>query len=269
PPRLCDVRPDLDWPPALERLVARALAKDPDARPLSMEDFQEELAAAQWDQDKVTRAVQSIEDLPSIISQRTKEVETIHPDALGEVVSSQLAARRRAPEEAAAAIDEIRALFPAATQETTKTIPRSRATVPLYVRIIGMMQGFVPWVLTLGLAGGLFWVVSNDAKVAQMYEQALAPLVNAVTGAKSEDAQTLFAEGKLAKARTMLEKKDADGSLSPAEFELLNKIYMRLAEQEATAKHYQNAVTLLQKVSSKSSQYDKARSLIKKFRRLR
>src|SRR5262249_23409947 len=191
----------------------------------------------------------------------------IHPDALGEVV--QLAARRRTAEESAAALEEIRAPFPAAPQESTKTIPRSRVAVPVHVRIIGMMQGYLPWILTLGLAGGLFWVVSNDAKVAQIYEQTVAPLVNAVTGEKSEDAQTLFAEGKLAKARIMLEKKDADHSLSPAEFELLNKIYMRLAEQESAAKHSQNAVTLLQKVSSKSSQYDKARSLIKKYRRLR
>src|SRR5262249_48540744 len=257
--RLADVRPDLDWPPALEQLVHRALAKDPDARPASMEDFQRELESAQWDQDKVTRAVQSIEELPAMINQRHRELDTVHPDTLGEVVSSQLAARRRAPEEAAARMEEVRALFPAAVQESTKTMPRARVTVPVHVRLIGLLQGFMPWLLTAALAGGLFWVISNDAKVAA--------ILSGLTGGK-EDAQALFAEGKLAKARSVLEKKDADGSLSPAEFELLNKIYVRLAEQEAGARHYQNAITLLQKVPSKSSQYEKAKSLIKKYRRL-
>jgi tetratricopeptide (TPR) repeat protein len=269
PPRLSDVRPDLDWPPALEKLVAKALAKDPDFRPSSMEDFQEELAAAQWDQDKVTRAVQSIEELPAIINQRAREVDAIDPDTLSDVVSSQLAARRRAPEEAAAAMEEIRSLFPAASQEPTQRMPRSRVAVPLHVRLIGLLQGLLPWMLTAALAGGLLWVLSNDSKVAGLFEEKLAPIINAVTGGKPQDAQTLFAEGKLAKARFLLEKKDADRSLSPAEFELLNKIYMRLSEQEAAARHYQNAIALLQKISSQSSQYEKAKSLIRKYRRLR
>src|SRR4029450_14118401 len=122
---------------------------------------------------------------------------------------------------------------------------------------------------TAALSGSLFWVVSHDAKVADLYEEKLALIINVLTGGKPQDAQTFFAEGKLAKARSLLEKKDAAGSLSPTEFGLLNKTYMRLAEQEASARHYQNAVALLQKISSKSSQYEKARSLIRKYQHLR
>ncbi len=268
PPKLADVRPDLDWPPALEKLVARALAKDPDLRPYSMEDFQEDLEAAQWDQDKVTRAVQSIEELPAMINQRSaREIESIHPDALGEVVSSQLAAKRKSPEDAGESPKEVRSLFPSAAQEATRALPRSRSKVPLHVRVIGIAQGLFPWLLTAALAGGLFWVVSNDAKVGQMYEEQVAPLVNSVTGGQPNDPQSLFDQGKLAKARAALEQKNAEQPLTGANFELLNKIYMRMAEQESAARHYRNAVALLQKIPSGSSQYDKARSLIKKYRR--
>ncbi len=44
PPKLAQVRPDLSYPPELESLVARSLAKDPQKRPPSMDMFWHELS---------------------------------------------------------------------------------------------------------------------------------------------------------------------------------------------------------------------------------
>ncbi|HEY9871715.1 MAG TPA: serine/threonine-protein kinase [Candidatus Obscuribacterales bacterium] len=259
-PSLSEVRPDMEFPPRLEKLVARMLAKEPEARPQTMEAVADELEAAIKDKSQPLpqRVATTASELPAAVPRKdTKEPEPVSPAALKDVVSGQLAARGEPPK-----------LFPATGQAATQKMARSRAAVPFYLRLVGLVQSFFPWLLTLALLAGLAWLVSNDAKVSAVLEQQFGVLLGRSGADTGQDARVLVEQGKLAMARAALEKKAAKQPLSKNETELLNSIYIRLAEQEAGARHYQNAVALLQKVSSKSSQAGKAKALLKKYRRL-
>lgn len=261
-PTLSAVRPDMEFPPRLEKLVARMLAKEPEARPQTMEDVADELEAAIQDKSRPQplspRVSTTTAELPAGAQRKgTKGLDPVSPAALNEVVSGQLAAKA-----------EPAKLFPATGQAATQKMPRSRAAVPFYLRLVGLVQIFFPWLLTLALMAGLAWLVSNNAKVSAVFEQRFGALLGRLGADTGEDARALVEQGKLAMARAALEKKAAKQPLSKNESELLNSIYIRLAEQEAGAQHYQNAATLLAKVSSKSSQAGKARALLKKYRRL-
>lgn len=265
PPKISAARPDLDFPPALEKFVDRTLAKNPDDRPQTMEAFCDEFNTALFERQRTTRGMPVV----------NADVPPSAPAARAQAADIALRLPAEKAQRLSLDLDEgikAQAQSGVKAQATTQKSARVRATVPLTVRIWALIQGLTPYALTLFLFAVLLYVVSGDSRVARLMDDRLRPLIDGLVSGTGKpvggDPEQLYAQGKLALARSALEKQKDEGALSSKNEELLNRIYMRLAEQEAKAKHYKNAVTLLEKIPPGSSQYAKGKGLLRKYRKL-
>jgi len=271
PPKLTAIRPDLDFRPALEKMVDRALSKEPKDRQQSMDDFWDELAAACGDKRRSSRVSVGAEEVPPVSRSAT---EMIDEEALEEVITSRISSRVKEPppppvepppQPASRAAQQV-----SMGQSSSQRLHRSRTPrIAFTDRLIGLGQSMFPYALTLGLFCCLVWVVSGNSHLIEVPK---LPLPNwpfaAQPQAESPDPAALLAQGRLGDARNLLEQRQREGSFTNSDRELLNRVYIRIGEQEAQRKNYRTAIDVLQRVTAKTSQSARAKSLIKRYRRL-
>jgi hypothetical protein len=138
----------------------------------------------------------------------------------------------------------------------------------------------VPPLLTLIMTGALFWVIANQTVIHTLLDKTTGKDASASTGTGTNTASsgnplgaegkpslaTLLSQDKLEDAKVILDAKKKDGSIDDEGKETLDKICVKLARKEAKAKHYKQALALLDQVSDKTD--EEVKLLVKKYRRL-
>jgi serine/threonine protein kinase len=283
PPRLKAVRPDLDFPPHLEEVLDKALAKDPDERWQSAIEFYEALkggkaatvprtthtqvevgARAQTatitEQDASSVVTKALEKRGSRFSAEIENMQGGGGGGGGDGVDPD-SVRQRVKE----GLEELQSRR---SQQMENNRQFRRISVTPTMRLLGFMQQILPAVLTIALFGVLWWVVKNEARIDKMFGKQFTIVVQNDTKKKgSPDVDDLVAAGKLDQARQMLEKRKKAGKFEEGDQETLNGIYSRLAKKEAKAKHYKAAVALLEQISGDDKDDEQVRLLLKKYKR--
>ena len=266
PPSLKSVRPDLEFSPALEDMVQRALAKDPRDRPLSMKDFWDELEATGNDTKKTISSLSN--SPPDILPTPTMESPLTSQNALVIEGNNQKLATP------VLAIDEIRHEHSAAQAQIEPPLggkrPKSRAKVPLWLSIFGFIQVIIPYITLAVLAGALLSILLKDKQATSVLDTDVSPFLRTLTGKKvvEPNPQALVKQGKLFLAKSVLEKRASARKLDDAERDLLDQIYIRLAAQDAKSKRLKSAIHLLEKVSNKGKEASRAKTLKKKYQKM-
>jgi serine/threonine-protein kinase len=134
-PKLRAVRPDLDFRPALEKMVDRSLAKDPENRQKSMDDFYDELQTAASDKKTTQRiptaAAISGTSAPSSVAEA--QAPPVVDDPIQEVIASRLQKLEDQRQTAAKAPSNV-------PDHGSKKLPKGRANISIWVRFIGFIQ---------------------------------------------------------------------------------------------------------------------------------
>ncbi|MBI4534096.1 MAG: serine/threonine protein kinase [Candidatus Melainabacteria bacterium] len=144
PPKLSSARPDLEFPDALEKMVARCLAKGKASRPQSMQDFSDELECS------VNTSARSA---TAVTAQDTVEI----------------------PANSSTMVEPINTLVkPACTQSpASKSTPviRVKPHIPMWIVVVAAGQRLAPYVLTLGLFMLLLAMISNNSQLASVMDE--------------------------------------------------------------------------------------------------
>jgi serine/threonine-protein kinase len=265
PPSMKKVRPDLDFPPELEKALEHAMNKNVEGRPASMDDFWQELEAGFAARHKISRSGAG----PALSSGGTPEQQLSGKD-IQELVSAKISAKSKQVE------DEIQKWARATVsqvdnpsgQAITQRAPRTRASIPWWAKAVGMAQSTMPFVFTLALMCGLYWFTQGDSELASALRDRLKTSLPFLSRLGLSEPAQLFSAGRLSEAVSLLEQKKATGRLSQPESDLLNKCYLHLSNEEAKKKNYKAAIALLAHVSGKGVHSSKAKALIKRYKRM-
>lgn len=285
PPKLKKMRPDLEFSDSIESVVAKSLAKEPDKRYQTADEFWLALAQAgglkpgQFKSKDGSRGGDSSSDL---IKKKISDVQqgTSSPVAQAAVAaatsseakdSAKVSDELREKIESAAAPgltpDELQRKIRAATlslqDNDDKNTRRKKKKEPVTAgdKLIAMCQMWLPPLLTVLATVLLFWVVGNEARINSMIGNKYGGVV------AGDEVEGLIAADKLEQARQLLEKKKREGNLDQTDESNLDWVYIRLAKKEAKAKHYKNAAQLLELVSKDTKEQEEVKVLLKKYRK--
>ncbi|MBX9685968.1 MAG: protein kinase [Candidatus Obscuribacterales bacterium] len=255
PPRMGKLRPDLEFSAEMEKFVAKALAKDKDARFQSAQEFWEALAAA--------GGLKPGKKTGTEIGKQTANSTIVSPP------SSRAQDEAVDPEELRKKIREATELMQEkaerAQAEQARKRRRSRGVTPLD-RLIAMAQIILPPILTLAMTVALFWVIANQAMIHSIISKKTEQAGSSESGSKS-NVETLMAQDKLEEAKAILEQKKKDGSFSSNDQENFDWVCVKLARKESKAKHFKQAMAILDQVSSETREEDEVKALIKKIKK--
>ncbi len=261
PPKLVAVRPDLRFGPGLEKAIARALGKRPEERPQTMDLFWEELEAGLSEHEAAAGSGQASEYAPSFASAGKAGSH----GSIQEAVTAQLAAKNRQLEEEIQKWVKSSLSNEPSAQSITQRMPRTRAAVPFSARVIGLLQRSLPYAVTMVLVTALLWFARGQQPVGRFVDARLKPMLPSLLTAGG-DPSALYAAGKLEPAMDILEARKGQGKLSHTDAELLNKIYMQLADRQAQKRSYRQAVSLLSRVTGRN--VPRARQLMRRYRKM-
>jgi serine/threonine protein kinase len=254
-PAISSIRPDLNFPPKLELLVNRALSKDANDRPQSARQF---LADLQSVEKANASAAEALETVSRIIN---RPEETVSTSELSSMLQDHLQVRQNK-------IDKYEEWREGLAREQMEELkwkanPKPKPTwqAPPSVKFIAFLQTALPYVLTILLLFTVAWYVYREPRIA-LPKSIFTGQVNNVS------AEEAMSQGNLRQAMRLYEEKLKAGQLSANEFEDLNRLYLRLAKEEARAHHYQAALSFCQKISAKSHQGQKARVLTRHLHEL-
>lgn len=290
-PPLRQIRPDITYPPHLEAVIDKVLAKTPEARYQTVDEFFEALAgrgeSARPPSAGTTTASQQ---MSNSLSRGQVSVETprITEGEVKKMVSRALEKRLKSegsagdPDSAKKSTNDSDSIRDKVMDMTPQTMPslgsskpqsnrRSRATPGLITRTFGLLERVLPLFITLALFGSLYWLVTHEALINSVLDKKIRPMLGPVTKSKPQnqkaDAQDLIVQSKFSEARALLEKGKKDGKLSPEALNELNTVYDHLARKEIKAKHYKQAVALLQLITP-DGKNEAIKGLIKKYKKL-
>jgi tRNA A-37 threonylcarbamoyl transferase component Bud32 len=259
PPRLAKARPDIEFSPAVELVVARALAKDPAARFQNAREFWQAMAACISDKAGAGRQAgdagrQSFQEIASYqaAAAETGGEQTVDPEAI-----------RRKIKEAAGMLQE-RAEKAHAGQQAARR--RRNQPVTAFDRVVSVAQLVVPPLLTLIMTAALFWVIGNQTMIHTLFSKNASG--SGTTTVNRANVTDLVARNKLEEAKAVLDARKKEGNLSPEEQVDLDKICLKLARKEARSKHFKLAIAYLDQISEEGRDEDEVKVLIKKYRKL-
>ncbi|HEY9788399.1 MAG TPA: serine/threonine-protein kinase [Candidatus Obscuribacterales bacterium] len=270
PPKpLNQVRLDLRFPDRLEEVVNKALAKNPDERYQSMEEFSDALAEAAKSQDKPHPSLSVSQPLPVIEpgplaksedfggqkhSSDKNSREFIHPKHSTKDLATR--ALEELAQRTSGQYEEIEAAAKAAS------IAQQKKSSPHYQKsrkgpgLIGrLMQVGFPVLIGICIAVG-----------AVMFATGAFTSRPSLKKATVADAEALVREGKAEQAIPIIEVLK-QAKLSGKDRERINSLYIQLAKQYANKKDYDEAISWLGKVSSKSAHYKQAKDLLRQYKR--
>ena len=250
PPRLSKMRSDIEFSPEMEMFVAKSLAKDPDARYQSAQEFWEGLAAAATGGGK-RQPTQEFQRQSATPMSNPPQEEPIDPEAL-----------RRKIQEAAGIMQE---KAERAQQEMQKRRRHRPPAVRPIDRIVSMAQIIVPPVLSLIMTAALFWVIANQSIIHSFISHGSG---SPATGGQQKTVETLITQDKLDEAKSVLEARRKEGNFNGNDQDNWDRVFTKLARKEAKAKHYKQAITYLEQLSDDAKDDDDVRALIKKWKKM-
>jgi serine/threonine protein kinase len=283
PPRLQQMRPDVTYPPYIEAVLDKALAKKPEARYQSVEEFWDALQGKGASVGFGDPSRTTVQNPGRGGGQVSVETPKITEEEVKSVVARALQKRMQAEGATADADPQMPPPIDAetirrrATQsglnkpDSQVSVRFSRGTPGLLSRVFAALEHFFPVVITIALFGSLYWLVTNESLVHSVIDEKIKPMLGVPKPqpqvAENElDTNVLIAQGKYDQAKTILEKRKKDAKLSSSEVEELDTVYERLARKEIKSKHFKQAVALLQQISP-DGQDEGIRNLIKKYRK--
>jgi serine/threonine protein kinase len=284
PPRLSKVRPDMEFSQEIEMVVAKALAKDADARFQSAQEMWNALAAAAGSPAAKRQAAAT----GSAASQQNQggsgnvataqrpllpgDEEAIDPDALRRKINEATGIMQKKVEraQAKAQADAVRYHRPP---------PRAMSA---FDRVVSFLQMIVPPILTLILTGALFWVIANQTIIHSLIKKSSTPdstqkhvepekpntRKSDLSDEQKANLAALMSQDKLEEAKEILDGQKQFGELSPESEETYDRVCIKLARKEARSKHYKQAIADLDQISDDAKSSDEVKSLLKKYRRL-
>ncbi|HEY9792588.1 MAG TPA: serine/threonine-protein kinase [Candidatus Obscuribacterales bacterium] len=294
-PSLRVIRPDLTFPNYLEGVIQKVLAKNPNDRYQSALDFFDALvgktaasappnavpAAAPVRQQAQERewTTGSLSDTSGSITEA--EVKNVVARALQKRLAQEGSGEfdPRLDEGGVPQVDPelVRKTVQNATSELNSRRSRSshsaipkrkmRRGVSFGMRAVGLLQQAFPLFLTIGLFASLFYLVKSPGLNATLQQNLhLSSGKPAPAASDQGDVDALIAANKLDQAKTVLEKRKKDGKMTDADMTNLNAVYLKLARKEAKAKHYKQAVALLEQISGDDKDDDEVRLNLRKWR---
>jgi hypothetical protein len=126
-------------------------------------------------------------------------------------------------------------------------------------RVGGILQKGVLVLVVVGALGGLVYAAQN-----------YPPLSAYLPWNKSAevDPQALYSQKRYEEVLSILQAKKDQNKLSKLETDLLGKVYVQLAKQDAKDKRYDDAIGLLQQVPKGCTSAKDARELLKRYRQI-
>lgn len=285
PTPLNQVKPGLVFPEMLEEVVYKSLAKNPDQRYQSMEDFAAALEESVKQKEPASaktapKKAKPIEPGPlaqdeSLHMQRSQSQEMPAPSRAS---SRDLASRALeelqtrgsstgnspAQEPPNTVSDQINAMRAQMRQEhheghagALKSSDFSRGRKGGSGALQKVLYGVVG---LLGIAVLYFTLLS-----AGVVPKSLPSMSGSTPAPTVKDAQKLVAEGKLKDAIPVFEALKAQGKLNPAEKESLNDLYIKVGKQSVDEGDIPEAIESVKKVPADSKHYKTAQGLAKQW----
>ena len=272
------VRPDLQFPEMLERVVARCLSKSPDDRYQDMDD----LASA------ITEAAKQTDRPNNLAVSQPLPVLQPGPLATSEDFGVQAAIRRTAEHDkdsrefitpkpntkdlATRALEELQQRtsgeyneLSAAAIKSTAANQRQTATPAKYRSAPGVDFGQIMRIGVPVLVGvvlvAVALVYANGAMTSKT-----TPVRKPQTIA---DAENLIKNGKEEEALPIIDfiKKDSKGKLPKPQMDKINSLYLKVAKSYASDERYSEAITLLNKIPPKTPDAREIKKLLRQYRR--
>lgn len=287
PPKpLNSVRDDLRFPDMLEEVVYRALAKNPDQRYQSMDEFAEALEAAVKEPlppppAAIPPPVQTRPDIApgplasddalapkrgATASQEITQPPKLKTRDLASRALEELANRGGGEGDLQEQIRQYQASSAKAEREHHEKIDQTKFTKgrgggsDAQKQLVSILKVAVPILVLFALAGGVFMYANNPGGTPKM------PTWTAKSGV--EQAAVLVEEGKYEEGLLAFEEANKKGEVKGADLEKLNSVRVTVAKERAREKHYDKAVDVLQDIPPKSSQFSAAKKLINEYKAL-
>lgn len=279
PPPINKVRPDLQFPEMLERVVARCLSKNPDDRYQDMDD----LASA------ITEAAKQPAPNNLAVSQPLPVLQP-GPLATSEDFGGQAAIRRTQEHDkdsrefittpkpntkdlATRALEELQQRSSGEYHELSAKAIQSSAlnqrqtSKPAQYRKAssGFDMGKIMSIGIPALVGvvlvAVALVYANGAMTSKT-----TPVRKPQTIA---DAENLIKNGKEEEALPIIEfiKKDSKGKLPKPQMDKINSLYLKVAKSYASDERYPEAISLLNKIPPKTADAKEIKKLLRQYRR--
>jgi tetratricopeptide (TPR) repeat protein len=295
PPKpLNQVREDLHFSEALEEVVYKSLAKNPDQRYQTMDEFAEALEEAINQPEQPMHAPPPVQRRPEIApgplatnddlgSRRGASKEMIAPrskpmdlatmaleelrtsGAYEEVQAGVVAAKLAAAARSVQTPDPTTASSTALSHANFQRGRVGNKSIGRQMRSISPKMLMIA-VACLALAGAVAYAMNNDLNVATVFKGAVAPW-KASTYA---EASSMMGQGKYEEASIIFKSLKQQGKLtSKPQLENYSKCLIAVAQQYAREKRYDDACSMLnQALALKPSQSGQIKSLLKRYQQI-
>jgi tRNA A-37 threonylcarbamoyl transferase component Bud32 len=255
-PRLKDIRPDFLFPQELEDVIAKALAKAPDERQATMGQLRDELMTAT---NKMLVGFGKI-DLTAELQAAAfpKEPEAVSGEEMSDLFRNHVESQGKKFAEHMQMREEIAAEQERHRERLRDHTLKVKTDVSIFSRLIAYVQILIPYCMCLILLTVLVWFLRTEPMFSSFFKE--GKKVN------QSEVDRLISAGKLHQAKDLLEYAQKSGTLSNADFETLNRVYLRLAKHYIKYKDYRQARSVLEKVSPKSTVHKQAEALLKRLK---
>jgi serine/threonine protein kinase len=276
PTPLNKVRPDLQFPEMLERVVAKTLSKSPDDRFQDMDDLASAITEASKQTDRPNNLAVSqplpvlqpgplatSEDFGAQAIRRTAEHDKDSREFISPKPNTKDLATRALEELQQRTSGEFSELSAKALKTTAanqrQTAPQKYRSAP-GIDFGQIMRIAVPVLVGVVLVA-VALVYANGAMSSKV-----TPVRKPQTIA---DAENLIKNGKEEEALPIIDfiKKDSKGKLPKPQMDKINSLYLKVAKSYASDERYSEAITLLNKIPPKTQDAREIKKLLRQYRR--
>ena len=281
PTPLNKVRPDLQFPEMLERVVAKALSKSPDDRFQDMDDLASAIteAAKQTDRPNTLAVSQPLpvlqpgplaasEDIGGRAIQMTQERDKDSREFISPKPNTKDLATRALEELQQRTSGEFHELSAKQMQTTAANNQKNTSQAVYRSARGGPGNGDMARIMRIGLP-----VLVGVVLVAVALVYAHGAMTSKVTPVRKPqtivDAENLIKNGKEDEALPIIDfiKKDGKGKLTKPQTDKINSLYLKVAKSYANDERYPEAIALLNKIPPKTADAKEIKKLLKQYRR--
>lgn len=281
PPPINKVRPDLQFPEMLERVVAKALSKSPDDRFQDMDDLASAIteAAKQTDRPNNLAVSQPLpvlqpgplaasEDIGGAAKRMTQEVDKDSREFMQPKPNTKDLATRALEELQQRSSGEYHELNAKQLQTTAANNQRQAAQQAVYKTArSGGGGGFdMGRIMRIGLP-----VLIGVVLIGVAFVFASGQMTSKTTPVRKPqtiaDAETLIKNGKEDEALPIIEFIKKQGKLTKPQTDKINNLYLKAAKNMAGDEKYAEAIALLNKIPPKTADAKEIKKLLRQYRK--